>query len=210
MSFISRKIRENNIILHKIPEESSQETDIYKVVFSIFEKLELQVPDYAVSDLHRLGKKLEGTIRPILVKFTGARWVKLIFSKKDIFKNLDISISKDRSKEDRAAWKILQEKVQKLKDLNFNPRIVRNKIIIEGKVLEELELDNLLNIDKRDQAIAITHQEEVFKTPVPLSSTQSVRGRPKGSRKNNPKSCKQLANLFKTPTSKKNNEENSQ
>lgn len=87
ISLMSSKMRENNIIVYNIPEGASQEKDMFIQIRKVFEKLELEIPDYAINDVHRLGKKLEDITRPIVIKFSGSRWVKLIFSKPKNFKS---------------------------------------------------------------------------------------------------------------------------
>ncbi|XP_043465735.1 uncharacterized protein LOC122500729 [Leptopilina heterotoma] len=64
--------------------------------------------DYAVNDIFRLGKKSENQIRPVLIKFTGTRWLKLIFTNIKYFKSLKLVVTNDYSKEERHERKILK------------------------------------------------------------------------------------------------------
>lgn len=154
--------------------------------------------DYAVSDVFRLGKKSE-QIRPVLIKFTGTRWLKLLFENIKSFKNSNLIISKDYSKEERENRKILREKVQILKETKLDVSLKNNKIFIDGKPIQVKEIEVILNDIKLEKQKESEKQQSNESTP-PVLLSRRGRGRPTGShRKTNLKTNRRLLDYYSTP-----------
>lgn len=87
--------KSNNIIIFKLKDNDETNNDLIKTILSIFAKINISIPDVAIADAYRLGKIMGS--RPVLVKFVAVRWVKLVFSRVQEFKRLDLGIDNDRS-----------------------------------------------------------------------------------------------------------------
>lgn len=110
-SFFGTQLRANNVVTYNLPEEEKHYTDLFAITFDIFKKNNIPIPEYAVNDIFRMGKKSENHTHPVLIKFTGTRWVKIIFSNMKCFKSLNLGITYDYSKEERQERKILKDKI---------------------------------------------------------------------------------------------------
>ena len=90
--------RRTNILIHGVPEESSEKTD-NKALYIINNKLGISgVTIDHLSRSHRLGKKHEGKKRPIIVRFTSYRRRKMVFDVKKKLKGTGITVTENLSK----------------------------------------------------------------------------------------------------------------
>lgn len=55
--FFGNQLRANNIVIYNFPEEEKQSMDLCTLVFNLFKKIDIPIPEIAVSDVFRLGKK---------------------------------------------------------------------------------------------------------------------------------------------------------
>ena len=86
------------------------------MIFALLVHLEITVPDAAVVDAYRLGKA-SNDIRPVIVKFTSKRWVKLLFSYLEKFKKQYLQLANDLTKAEREGKKELVRGITKTKTL---------------------------------------------------------------------------------------------
>jgi len=84
---VENRLRRNNLVFHGIPEEGNETWDEaeVKVVDVLKRKLQHDIESRAIDRAHRLGRKVPGRIRPIIVKFAFFKDKDAIFRKKNTF-----------------------------------------------------------------------------------------------------------------------------
>lgn len=86
--------RRNNLRIFGIPEIEGKDTD--EIVRNITqEKLKVDLPEYAICQSHRVGKKTTDKPRPIIVKFISHNIRHSVFMKKKALKGTKIKITED-------------------------------------------------------------------------------------------------------------------
>lgn len=199
-AFLRSQVRANNVVIYNVPEKEASNVDLHMHIMEIFNKLNLPVPEYAVNDAFRMGKKSEKSVRPILIKFLGVKWIKLMFSKVNEIKSMNLNISRDYSKEERMLRRELRHKVQELMNRNINATIRNNKICIDGSEVQSEIVDNILKENIKRHAKRALKQQTNDSTPN-SSLEKKPRGRP-SKQTQETKTNKQLLDYFNSPTIK--------
>ena len=86
--------RRDNLRIFGIPEKANEDTD--GVALKLFEdKLGIQLRRDDISRSHRIGPKVAGKVRPIIIKFTNYRPRNAVFRSKRKLKGTNITIKED-------------------------------------------------------------------------------------------------------------------
>ena len=89
--------RRTNILIHGCAEKPNEDTE--QIVLDVIEKLQLPISRYEIGRTHRLGGKVEGKIRPIIVRFVSYRQKKMTYDAKKGLKGSRILITESLTKE---------------------------------------------------------------------------------------------------------------
>lgn len=207
-TFLRSQVNANNIVLYNVPEKEASNVELNVYVMEMFNKLNLPIPEFAVADAFRLGKKSEKSVRPILIKFLGAKWIKIMFSKIDDFKSINVIISRDYSKEERMARRELKQKVQDLVHRKIDATIKNNKICINGSEVQLEFVDNILKENKKRQVKRTLDQQSNDSTP-DSNKEKKPRRRP-NKQIQELKTNRQLLDFFNSPSTKPHDKENNE
>lgn len=138
LEFLDRKDRANNIIIFGLEDKEVNSVDLCSIVLTIFNNLDIRIPELAIADTYRLGKN--GEKRPVIVKFIAPRWVKNVFSKITEFKKLDLAVANDRTKQERELRKSLRLQADIIRKSGRRVTIKRGKLIVESTGIGEQEV----------------------------------------------------------------------
>lgn len=137
-------LRKKNIVLFGLPESTTLEEDL-KSFF--LEKLSIKIANFDLDNFYRIGVESENKVRAVLVKFTREK------TKQDVFKNVKklkgtrYSIANDLSPKQRQEQKILYHHYKTAKSKQYNAKIVKNTLIVDGTTysVQDLQEDEELN-----------------------------------------------------------------
>lgn len=77
--------KQNNIIIHGLKENDTSYTQLIKNVTHLFEILEVKVGNSDINKIHRIGRKKEEKIRPVLISFnTYSKKIEILKNKKKV------------------------------------------------------------------------------------------------------------------------------
>ena len=98
--FLDIQERKTNLVFHRVPE--NEENDKDKIIH-ILSKIDINEGQQAIKAYKRLGKKVEGKNRPILLTLATEDWIRKIFQnvRKLQSAEIDISITRDLPKDTR-------------------------------------------------------------------------------------------------------------
>lgn len=139
---LEREIKKNNIILHGIGEkENEDKNDLMNLVIGTLNdaRIEENINEFdkwEISEVRRLGKKISGKQRPILIRLTLA-WRKIEILKKCKNFPTNVYATEDFSKEVLQTRKELKKKVKEEIEKGNRAFIRYDKIIIKGKENEK-------------------------------------------------------------------------
>lgn len=177
--------RKHNVIFYKVAEnETSQDALLKAMIKMLNEEVENSFEIRDIDVLFRLGRRKEGDIRPILVRFTTLIKKELIMKHKKMLIEKHIEIAEDLPVEIRNRRKAMAPLVKALKENGFKASLRTDKIRVNGEnwslekaqeALLEKEKSNITNkdsnINKRKEISPKnnqTSQSESKKRPPPL------------------------------------------
>ena len=99
--------RRTNVLIHGCEEKPKEDTE--QVVLDVLDKLQLPISRYEIGRTHRLGRKVEGRARPIIVRFVSYRQKKMTYDAKKGLKGTRILITESLTKERYALYKYCEE-----------------------------------------------------------------------------------------------------
>lgn len=109
-----------------------------------------------------------------MIKFYSPRWVRVAFSKVKEFRNFNLVIANDRTKEEREEYSQLRDRVFKLRKLNMNARIKNKNIIINEKLYDLISVDQLLlEHQPREEDMSTEHLRSTTKRSYTLNKLGS-------------------------------------
>ena len=123
--------RRTNVLIHGLEEKRDEVTD--QVAHEVFTgKLEVPLIDRDISRSHRLGKKVEGKNRPIIVRMTRYNAKKLVYDAKSKLKGSGIVITENLTNDRYALYKKCKEKFGMKNVYTYDGRIYH----LTGKELQ--------------------------------------------------------------------------
>ncbi|XP_072945564.1 uncharacterized protein [Epargyreus clarus] len=152
IEYLKKEKRNNNIVIFGLKEDNNSTLELLSVVLKIFrERLELNVEEWEVNKIHRIGKinKESDKPRPVLLSFVNSLKKKEIMKKKNLLKNKRIYITEDYPKEVIEIRKALQPKVIEERSKGNIAYIHYDKLIIK---------ENKSNKDKRKREVSLSPQ----------------------------------------------------
>lgn len=121
--------RRNNIIMHGVKESETSYKELFDIICSNLQNTQINVEQFEISKIHRLGRKEDGKIRPILIALTSyQKKIEILKSKTKMPEN--IYITEDLSKETIELRKNLQQQLKLEKEKGNEAYIKNNKLII--------------------------------------------------------------------------------
>lgn len=155
-----RQKRHKNIILHNIPESGENNRALKVLVISIIlNECQVDIQNH-IDAILRIGKKLEGKHRPILVALTSFdKKMEVMWNKK--LNNSKIQVFDDFCKEDSEERKRLVPIMMSLRNLNYkNVHLKLNKLFVNGSECNE-EVWTQLIADRQPTEIQDSSSETV-------------------------------------------------
>lgn len=124
--------RRNNLLLHGINETENNYTELFLLVSEILAEMGIQIDNYDINKMHRMGRQNIGKVRPILISLTTYnKKIELLKSKKKMPPNT--YMTEDFSKETLGKRKELQKQVIQEREKGNEAYIRNNKIIVKQK-----------------------------------------------------------------------------
>lgn len=192
LNYFEQQSKRKNLIVYNIQDDDIINNDLESSIENTFKKINLVIPKSSIDETFRLGSA-KGK-RPVIIKFNSSRWVKEAFSKLQDFRNLNLSISNDKTKKEREEYGILWDHKKTLKNIGVEVQIKRNKIVYNNKILSESDIASMINKNGANQSPTHTmdYTSSLLKRKIPTTphSTKRLRGRPKkDSNHNNSTDC---------------------
>ena len=128
----SRKEREgkNNLVIIGVEEQDSE--DELKVVNKLLET-KLEISDVNLAAARKLGQKITGRNRPILVQFTNPDDKTKVINNKQKLKGTAIYINLDRTRSQREHDQRLRNERKQAISQGKKARIVRGRLVVEER-----------------------------------------------------------------------------
>lgn len=132
LKYIERKIKQNNIFIYGLEEETEerQDTLLQEVLHVINHTLEVKLTPYEINNIYRIGKN-KGK-RPIILSFVTNLKKSEVLRNTRKLKGTNIAVSEDLIEEDRTERKLLVDTLKQVKRRNKKAIIRGNGIIIES------------------------------------------------------------------------------
>lgn len=164
IKIMKRQSRKNNFLIYNVAKEDNENT-VGKVK-QICADIEVALPDSAINDCFRVGKREP---QPILVTLNNQFIKRDIFKKKQLLQEKNMRISHDRSKEDREEGRRVYNYLIKLKSLDPNISYRRNLFKFRGSFLTLKEIEDLLdNFTETDETTESETNSERTKKKVKI------------------------------------------
>lgn len=150
--------KQNNIIIHGLKENDTSYTQLIKNVTHLFEKLEVKVGNSDINKIHRIGRKKEEKIRPVLISFTTySKKIEILKNKKKVPEK--IYITEDFTKATLEKRKELQGELKLEREKGNKVYIKNNKLVVRHKENEKRKREDSTS-PSRQYMLAPEHQEE--------------------------------------------------
>lgn len=138
--------------MYGIEEIKEPHNVFYERLCTTLQQLDVSLPDVAIVDFLRLGKKKNSdSIRPLLIKLISSRWKYHFFEKAENFKKKDIKLANDLPKEKRIQESKLLKARYILREKGKVAVIKGFKLYSNKKVLSSEDVDGIIeNFEKKD------------------------------------------------------------
>lgn len=149
LSHYDRLDRMRNVILFDVEESEESAQDLFNKTLEIIKRAEVEIEDTHIYDIHRTRRKIEGKIRPVIVKLIAPRWKFKFFEKEGNFSSLGVRLSSDLSKESRNLKNKLLKARYMLRKEGKDPILKGFRLELDGKLLKEKEIDKIVNTEPK-------------------------------------------------------------
>lgn len=127
--------RKNNMIFYKIAEVEASQDALHKAMVKMLnEEVQNTFEIRDIDFMFRLGKKREGQIRPVLVRFISYLKKELIMNNRKKLSEKSIDVADDLPNEIRERRKISAPLVKSLKEKGFHASLKMDKIKVNGEI----------------------------------------------------------------------------
>lgn len=177
---IKREIRKKNILIHGVPEEEKNYTELENIILNIFNvRMNLNFSNQDIDYARRIGKINPNKCRPILVSFIWYKKVIELLSHKKNLTNTKFAISEDFPPEVLETRKNLLPLINQLRSENKHAYIKYDKLMVNGKVYSNDEIREANK--KRLRSDGSNPEDPILKaTAQNLNLTQNVTKKPRG------------------------------
>lgn len=141
------RFRKNNIILFGL-DECSLDTLTNSTFLVLNDLLVLELPSHALNNIYRLGSVSQGKSRPILIEFISYIKKQLVMKNAFKLKNSRYTISHDLSPSAKAIHTNLLTHMREARSQSLNPKLVGDKLLINGQLFTLNQLDNQAFVSK--------------------------------------------------------------
>ena len=161
--------KKNNIIIHGIKESETNYLQLYNNIKQFFQKVDVNIENYDINKMYRIGKNKIEKVRPVLISFTSYnKKAEVMRNKKKVTE--DIYITEDFSKETIQKRKELLPQLKEERKKGNVAYIWNNKLIVKPRENEKRKRDNSTSPGRNLQ------QQEKPKTIVaPATTNRSIR-----------------------------------
>lgn len=168
LQITQKKLKKYNVVFYGISEEKDIQTECLNILNNV---LKVKCTSQAFRDVYRIGKKADGKNRPVVIEFINFDVKKTIFQNIKFtgktLKSLGFSLAQDYTKNDLKKQKVLTENLKIAKQKNYNAKIVRDTLIINGEIynFERLnEISDLLPLEHYTEGNNIPRKERIVST----------------------------------------------
>ncbi|CAG9823948.1 unnamed protein product [Phaedon cochleariae] len=131
--YLSRKLKDNNLIIFGIEEEETL-TPIDAIQRLVEGNLKVSLREFDVNNTFRIGQKTANKIRPIILQLTRNIKKQEILQNAAKLKGTGISVSHDLTPTEREEKQVLFKYYKEAKNKKYDTTLLRNKVIINGEV----------------------------------------------------------------------------
>uniref|UniRef100_A0A2A4J436 Endonuclease-reverse transcriptase n=1 Tax=Heliothis virescens TaxID=7102 RepID=A0A2A4J436_HELVI len=133
--------KKNNIIIHGLKETDTNYSQLYNNIKQLLQKIDVNIENFDINRMYRIGKKTPEKVRPVLISFTTYnKKIELLRNKKKMTENT--YITEDYSKETLQKRKELLPQLKEEREKGNEAYIRNNKLIIKPKENEKRKRDN--------------------------------------------------------------------
>lgn len=158
-----RKTKRNNIIIFGVNEDI---TDILSFIIKLIaDTLQVSCTVGDINNIYRIGQKSVEKPRPIILELISNLKKQKIFHVINKLKGTGITFSNDQIPEDREEHTFLYQQLKIAKQKQYNAKIVRNKLVVNGESYTYEDLKNS-SINPPNQISEIFKNNSAPATPV--------------------------------------------
>ncbi|KAJ8937999.1 hypothetical protein NQ318_015496, partial [Aromia moschata] len=140
LSAIERKSKRNNFIIFGVDEDV---IEILSFILNIItEKLNTSIVNQDINNIYRVGQRGVQKSRPILLELVSNLKKQEIVKQLYKLKGTGIFFSNDLLPQDREENKVLHHQLKLAKEKQYNAKIIKNKLIVNGESYSYQELTN--------------------------------------------------------------------
>ncbi|CAG9823951.1 unnamed protein product [Phaedon cochleariae] len=148
----NRKTKENNLIIYGV-EEREDSDSLDELINLMKDTLDVNLQEFEVGNIYRIGKKDTQKTRPIVLELVRYLKKQEILSKCNKLKGTGISVSHDLTRQEREEKLILLKYYKEAKEKNYQTKLYRNKLVVNGDIYTYQDLRDRENIqvEKEDR-----------------------------------------------------------
>lgn len=127
--------RQNNVIFYKIAENENSQEALHEAMINMLNEIvgsNFEIRD--INAMYRLGRKQEGHVRPVIIKFVSLLRKELIMKNRKKFTGKNVDIADDFPEEIRKRRKNAAPLIKALKEHGFKASLKVDKIRVNGEI----------------------------------------------------------------------------
>lgn len=133
--------KKNNIIIHGLKETDTNYSQLYNNIKQLLQKIDVNIENFDINRMYRIGKKATEKVRPVLISFTTYnKKIEVLRNKKKTTENT--YITEDYSKETLQKRKELLPQLKEEREKGNEAYIRNNKLIVKPKGNEKRKRGN--------------------------------------------------------------------
>ncbi|KAL5273858.1 hypothetical protein ACFFRR_000552 [Megaselia abdita] len=199
---LERNAKKNNMLMYKLAENESSQDELYA---EVLKTLKIVDSNFVMTDfdfMFRLGKRVEGKTRPILIRFISQMKKEIVIKNKKKLAEKNVDVGDDIPKEIRERRKTAISLVNLLKEKGYNSFLKGDKILVNGNVVSTEEASKMVSGAEDDVETDADDQDRANKKRKPSleenngECSQSLQSSTKKPPLKMPKNQKSMASFF--------------
>ena len=139
-----RMVRMYNLMLFRVPDYNESKIELFEIVMDIINKVKVNIKEYAIISIYRVGKYNRFINRPIIIKLISPRWKQVFFEKLKEFAKLDLAIANDLSLEEREEKRDLLRARYLLRNQGEEVTLRKMNLYRKQRVISTEEINSIL------------------------------------------------------------------
>lgn len=168
IGIIERRLRQNNIIIHGIPEIEQETTSlISEKIITVFEdNIGIVIDSTDISNIYRLGANKDKK-RPLLLTLSSQIKRSEVFRNCKKLKGSGISITEDLDEESLKERRILVKHLREARQANKFAKLKGNKLYIEGILYTAEQLEVAVTPEETEVGASPVHRRAISEPSTP-------------------------------------------